>query len=91
MHLYFLDQRVIDKIERIGSQLSEIALELRAPDRRWVRLETIVEIAQNPPQLTEIWGQWFATFSSNAVILPLIVTMVSQMVPILFNPAMSTQ
>lgn len=35
-----------DKIEQTGSLLSEISRELREHDRRLVRLETMVEIAQ---------------------------------------------
>ena len=35
-----------DKIEQAGSLLSEISRELREHDRRLVRLETMVEIAQ---------------------------------------------
>ena len=35
-----------DKVEQAGSLLSEISRELREHDRRLVRLETIVEIAQ---------------------------------------------
>lgn len=42
-----------DKVDRAGSLLSEMAIELRDHDRRLVRLETIVEIAKNQPQLTE--------------------------------------
>ncbi|MFZ0240895.1 MAG: hypothetical protein WAL90_04545 [Desulfobacterales bacterium] len=41
-----------DKVDRAGSVLSEMALGLRDHDRRLVRLETIVEIAQNQPRLT---------------------------------------
>ena len=37
---------VNDKIERTGGLLSEISKELREHDRRLVRLETLVEVAQ---------------------------------------------
>ncbi|MDA8306466.1 MAG: hypothetical protein M0Z81_06535 [Deltaproteobacteria bacterium] len=42
-----------DKVDRAGSVLSEMALELRDHDRRLVRLETIIEIAKNQPRITE--------------------------------------
>ena len=42
-----------DKVERAGSVLSEMALELRDHDRRLVRLETIIEIAKNQPRIPE--------------------------------------
>ena len=42
-----------DKVERAGSLLSELALELRDHDRRLVRLETIIEIAKHQPRITE--------------------------------------
>lgn len=42
-----------DKVDRAGSVLSEMAVELRDHDRRLVRLETIVEIAKNQQRLTE--------------------------------------
>ena len=42
-----------DKVERAGSVLSERAHEVRDHDRRLVRLETIVEIARNQPQMTQ--------------------------------------
>jgi hypothetical protein len=35
-----------DKIEKTGSVLSEVSKELREHDRRLIRLETMVEIAQ---------------------------------------------
>ncbi|MCP3887463.1 MAG: hypothetical protein GY702_01125 [Desulfobulbaceae bacterium] len=41
-----------DKVERTGSVLTEISKELREHDRRLVRLETMVEIAQSQAQLT---------------------------------------
>jgi hypothetical protein len=43
-----------DKVDRAGSVLSEMALELRDHDRRLVRLETIIDIAKSQPRLTEI-------------------------------------
>lgn len=42
-----------DKVDRAGSVLSEMALELRDHDRRLVRLETIVDIAKGQTRLTE--------------------------------------
>ena len=42
-----------DKVERAGSMLSDISVELRDHDRRLVRLETIVEIARNQPRITD--------------------------------------
>ena len=42
-----------DKVDRAGSVFSEIAHEIRDHDRRLVRLETIVEIARNQPQMTQ--------------------------------------
>lgn len=42
-----------DKVERAGTVLSEIAGEVRDHDRRLIRLETIVEIARNHPQMTQ--------------------------------------
>jgi hypothetical protein len=42
-----------DKVDRAGSVLSEMALELRDHDRRLVRLETIVDIAKSQSRLTE--------------------------------------
>lgn len=42
-----------DKVERAGTVLSEIAGEVRNHDRRLIRLETIVEIARNHPQMTQ--------------------------------------
>ena len=41
-----------DKVDRAGSLLSEMAVELRDHDRRLVRLETIVEIAKGQQRLT---------------------------------------
>ncbi len=35
-----------DKVEKTGAVLSEISKELREHDRRLIRLETMVEIAQ---------------------------------------------
>ncbi len=35
-----------DKVERAGAMLSEISRELRDHDRRLVRIETMVEMAQ---------------------------------------------
>ncbi|MCF6194988.1 MAG: hypothetical protein L3J46_11715 [Kangiellaceae bacterium] len=35
-----------DKVEKTGAVLSEVSKELREHDRRLIRLETIVEIAQ---------------------------------------------
>ena len=42
-----------DKVERAGSMLSDISVELRDHDRRLVRLETIVEIARDQPRITD--------------------------------------
>lgn len=42
-----------DKVDRAGSLLSEMAVELRDHDRRLIRLETIVEIAKGQQRLTE--------------------------------------
>lgn len=42
-----------DKVDRAGTVLSEMALELRDHDRRLVRLETFVDIAKSQPRLTE--------------------------------------
>ncbi|MGD8845725.1 MAG: hypothetical protein PVJ84_08990 [Desulfobacteraceae bacterium] len=42
-----------DKVDRAGSVLSEMAVELRDHDRRLVRLETIVEIAKGQQRLAE--------------------------------------
>jgi len=41
-----------EKVERTGEVLSEVAAELREHDRRLIRLETMVELAQNKPRLT---------------------------------------
>jgi hypothetical protein len=38
-----------EKVDRAGAALSEISGELRDHDRRLIRLETIVEIAQGRP------------------------------------------
>jgi hypothetical protein len=35
-----------DKVDRVGSLLSEISKELRDHDRRLVRLETLVEVSK---------------------------------------------
>lgn len=40
-----------EKVNRVGDVLSEISKELRNHDRRLVRLETIVEIAQSQKSL----------------------------------------
>ena len=42
-----------DKVERAGTVLSEISNELRDHDRRLIRLETMVEIAQSQPRLMD--------------------------------------
>jgi hypothetical protein len=42
-----------DKVERAGTMLSEISQELREHDRRLVRLETMVEIAQSQTKQIE--------------------------------------
>lgn len=42
-----------DKVDRAGKLLTEISQELRDHDRRLIRLETMVEIAKNQPQLTD--------------------------------------
>ena len=42
-----------DKVDRAGTVLSEIANELRDHDRRLIRLETVVQIAQNQPRLMD--------------------------------------
>ena len=41
-----------EKVERTGEVLSEVAAELREHDRRLIRLETMVELAQNNPRLS---------------------------------------
>lgn len=41
-----------EKVERTGEVLSEVAAELREHDRRLIRLETMVELAQNKPRLS---------------------------------------
>ncbi|MBW2329016.1 MAG: hypothetical protein JRF04_05285 [Deltaproteobacteria bacterium] len=40
-----------DKVDRAGTVLSEISKELRDHDRRLIRLETVVQIAQSQPRL----------------------------------------
>jgi hypothetical protein len=42
-----------DKVDRAGKVLSDISNELRDHDRRLIRLETMVEIAQNQPKLKD--------------------------------------
>ena len=42
-----------DKVERAGNLLSEISKELREHDRRLVRLETMVEVAQRQAKQIE--------------------------------------
>ena len=42
-----------DKVDRAGKLLTEISQELRDHDRRLIRLETLVEVAKNQPQLTD--------------------------------------
>jgi hypothetical protein len=42
-----------DKMERAGTMLTELSNELRDHDRRLIRLETMVEIAKNQPQLKD--------------------------------------
>jgi hypothetical protein len=42
-----------DKVDRVGSVLSEMSSELRDHDRRLIRLETIVEIAKSQPRITK--------------------------------------
>ncbi len=42
-----------DKVDRAGKLLTEISQELRDHDRRLIRLETMVEIAKNQPQLAD--------------------------------------
>jgi hypothetical protein len=42
-----------DKVDRAGTVLSEISKELRDHDRRLIRLETMVQIAQNQPRLMD--------------------------------------
>ena len=42
-----------DKVDRAGTVLSEISNELRDHDRRLIRLETMVEIAQNQLRLMD--------------------------------------
>ena len=36
-----------EKVNRTGKLLSELAVELRGHDRRLIRIETMIEIAQN--------------------------------------------
>ncbi len=45
-----------DKVERTGNVLTEISKELREHDRRLVRLETLVEVAQAQAQLKILEG-----------------------------------
>ena len=42
-----------DKVDRAGIVLSEISNELRDHDRRLIRLETVVQIAQSQPRLMD--------------------------------------
>lgn len=42
-----------DKVDRAGRMLSEISGELRDHDRRLIRLETMVEVANSQPRLTD--------------------------------------
>ena len=42
-----------DKVDRAGAVLTEISGELRDYDRRLIRLETMVEIAENQHQLPD--------------------------------------
>ena len=42
-----------DKMDRAGAVLSEISGELRNHDRRLIRLETMVEIAEIRPRLPD--------------------------------------
>ena len=42
-----------ERVERTGGMLSEISRELRDHDRRLVRLETMVEIAQSQRKLEQ--------------------------------------
>ena len=42
-----------DKVERTGTMLSDISRELRDHDRRLIRLETMVEMAQHQARLPE--------------------------------------
>jgi hypothetical protein len=42
-----------DKVDRAGTVLSEISNELRDHDRRLIRLETVVQIAQSQPRLMD--------------------------------------
>ncbi len=42
-----------DKVDRAGTVLSEISKELRDHDRRLIRLETVVQIAQSQPRLMD--------------------------------------
>ncbi len=38
-----------DKVEQAGNMLSDISKELREHDRRLIRIETFIEIAQTQP------------------------------------------
>ena len=40
-----------DRVDRAGAVLTEISKELRNHDRRLIRLETMVEIAEKQPRL----------------------------------------
>ena len=42
-----------DRVNRAGIVLTEISKELRNHDRRLIRLETMIEIAENQPRLTD--------------------------------------
>ena len=42
-----------DKVDRAGTVLTEISKELRNHDRRLIRLETMVEIAERQPRLID--------------------------------------
>lgn len=42
-----------EKVDRVGTVLSEISNELRDHDRRLIRLETMVEIAKSQPRITD--------------------------------------
>ncbi len=42
-----------DKVDRVGTVLSEMSSELRNHDRRLIRLETMVEIGRNHTRIDE--------------------------------------
>jgi hypothetical protein len=42
-----------DKVDRVGTVLSEMSGELRDHDRRLIRLETMVEIAKSQPRINK--------------------------------------